>query len=153
MAVRAPAIRCAFDPSADVATSRVFPISAKTWRCGAIVKPTSAPKFWLVTFPNDDCPTASTYPFSAAAGAPVCGRATPPNAIVLTIRANTSLIQSSPRASEPRLRADLQHDVPASGNQRHVLEPEADHLNGRIVRGLGRIPMAVHPVDGGLRIE
>src|SRR5712691_6015406 len=51
---------------------------------GATVTPISAPNDWLVTLPNADCATTSTYPLLAPGA--VCACATPPSTVAAAVR-------------------------------------------------------------------
>src|SRR5471030_1492989 len=82
-----------------VAASRTIPASTNTWTFGITVTPSSAPKDWLVTLPNADWMTPSTYPwsvFDALAG--VCALATPDSAsIPIAIATNDRIVSVSSR--------------------------------------------------------
>src|SRR5262249_35532490 len=88
------AICCAAVPRASGAALATLPNSPNTWRRPEIVTPTSAPYDWLVTLPNADCATPSTYPMLAeGAAAFVCAYPVPPTVSIPTTTTANSRIR------------------------------------------------------------
>src|SRR5258707_13630887 len=107
--------------------------------------PISAPYDWLVTLPNADCATASTYPFIGAGfGADWADATLLETSVPRTRTANNRRM---------RLGSNSQNDIPLSINHGHVFERKGDNLHIGVPDADRRVAVGAHPIDGRRRRE